>query len=235
MLARLVDRVRQATTLDRIVIATTHLPGDDPVASLAAELDVGCYRGPVDDVLTRLRGAVNAAQASVMVQILGDNPLVPGELIDAVVHARRERQADYLANLTPEHVHAPPELARFALGIRAEAITRTALDHCDALVTSPDDREHGTSYIYGHPEAFTLSYLEATGRWAPLNRPELNLAVNYPWNLDLIRGLVDRLGPEVSVDDALSALDTDRELAALASQDPDAAERLGHATTHAGG
>src|SRR5215213_6388455 len=54
LLARLVERIRPAQTLDAIVVATTRLPEDDAIADLAGRLGAGCSRGAVGDVLDRL-------------------------------------------------------------------------------------------------------------------------------------------------------------------------------------
>ena len=48
-------------------------------------------------------------------------------------------------------------------------------------------REHTSAWLAEHPDAFAVGFVEAAGPWAALHRPELNFAVNYAENLDLLR------------------------------------------------
>src|SRR5262245_2202795 len=53
-LIRLIDRLRRATTLDAIVVATTVEPGDDALTRAAEAVGVACFRGSTNDVLNRV-------------------------------------------------------------------------------------------------------------------------------------------------------------------------------------
>ncbi|HEV7603962.1 MAG TPA: hypothetical protein VGO15_03290, partial [Candidatus Limnocylindrales bacterium] len=57
MLARQVERVRRATRIDALTIATSTEPSDDAIAALCARIEVDCYRGSLDDVLDRFHAA----------------------------------------------------------------------------------------------------------------------------------------------------------------------------------
>ena len=60
MLARQVERLRRAKTLDRLVVATSDDESDDPLEALCTQLALPCYRGSLTDVLVRFAGAYAA-------------------------------------------------------------------------------------------------------------------------------------------------------------------------------
>lgn len=191
MIERMIERVHHSRYVDEIIIATTELTGDDVLASLAERLGVGCFRGSVDDVLGRIHRAVAATQADLVVELLGDNPLVHSDLIDDVIDFYCAYSFDYVASVTTEYPHAGPEIAKFPLGIRVQVYTSAVLDKCEQLATTPYHREHSTNYIYEHPETFKLGYFEAKGKWTALNRPELTFAVNYQKNFEMIKRIFE--------------------------------------------
>src|SRR4051812_6369339 len=53
-LLRLLDRLRQAKTLDAIVVATTVNAADDPLVHIVEAAGIRCYRGSEEDVLKRV-------------------------------------------------------------------------------------------------------------------------------------------------------------------------------------
>jgi len=186
MLERMVERVRCSKTIDRIVLATTELAVDDKLEEWAKRSNVLCYRGSSDDVLGRLRDAVNQFNMEVVVEMLGDNPLVHSSLIDAAVTHYKENDVDYVATVTNEYPYAESNLKRFPVGVRVQVFGVETIRRCEKLATTPENREHATSFIANHPEIFRTAYVEATGMFQKLNRPELTFAVNHEQNLDLI-------------------------------------------------
>ena len=53
MIGRQIERLRRATLLDGLVVATSTSHSDDVLVSYLSELDVPVVRGPLDDVLGR--------------------------------------------------------------------------------------------------------------------------------------------------------------------------------------
>jgi spore coat polysaccharide biosynthesis protein SpsF len=228
MLERMLERIRVSRHLGEVVIATTELAEDDAIAALAARLGVGCFRGSVHDVLGRISAAAAATRADEIVELLGDNPLVHADLVDDVVEFFRAGRFDYAASVTTEHLHAPPALVRFPIGVRVEVFTPRVLAECARTAREPRHREHTTSFIYEHPERFRVGYFEARGRWAALHRPPLTFAVNYAQNLELVRRIFERChpaDPTFTLGDVVRAFDADPALATLMGPPP--AEAVG--------
>jgi spore coat polysaccharide biosynthesis protein SpsF len=200
------------------VIATSHLPEDQPLADLASRVGVGCFRGSPDDVLGRLAAAAAGTKADLLVELLGDNPLVHSALIDDVVDLHVRAGHDYSASVTVEYPHAGPEVAKFPVGIRVQVFSPEVLARAAREAQDPYQRENATTYVYGHPELFTLGYIEAIGKWRRLHRPGLTFAVNYRRNFDLVSRLFERCYPadaNFSLIDVIEAFDGDPQLAGL--------------------
>ena len=218
MLERMIERVRHSQSIEQIVIATTELPEDDAIESLAARIGVGCFRGSAQDVLGRINAASAAYGPELVVELLGDNPLVHAHLIDDVIVFHTNGDFDYAASVTIEYPHAGAAMKKFPIGIRVQVFTPPVLDRCAQLASEPRYREHSTSFICEHPEMFRPGYFEAKGKWRDLNRPELTFAVNYQENLNMVRRIFERcypVNPNFPLTDVIRTFDSDPALRPL--------------------
>jgi spore coat polysaccharide biosynthesis protein SpsF (cytidylyltransferase family) len=145
MLAHVVQRVSLATSIDRVVVATTTETDDDAVAALAIANGAGVTRGSVDDVLSRYVQAAREHGADVVVRVSGDCPLIDPMIIDQVVRTRAAHDADYAENVEPPTY---PE------GYDVEALTSACLFRIDGEATQPYEREHVTPRIKEHRADF---------------------------------------------------------------------------------
>ncbi len=133
-------RLQRALSLDSLIVATTDRVEDDPVAALWESI-----RGSSADVLSRFV----QADGDIIVRLTGDSPLLDPELVDQVV--------GYFTDHYPRYDYVSTGLDRsFPRGMDVEVMTAEALRRSDAEATDAYDREHVTSYIYRHPEKFSL-------------------------------------------------------------------------------
>lgn len=146
-LERVVRRLRRATLLDDVVVATSDHRRDDAVVRIASAAGATVFRGSELDVLRRYADAAQAHRADVVVRITADCPLIDPQIVDAVVGAMRTAGADYASNVMRRHLPR---------GLDVEAVTSRALYFADALANEPADREHVTRYIISRPRAFLL-------------------------------------------------------------------------------
>ncbi len=170
MLARVVARLARASEVDEVIVATSTLPGDEPIAALCAKRAWRCFRGSEDDVLDRYFQAAHAAGADAVVRITADCPLIDPAVVDQVVRAFREQQPalDYACNFHPRRT--------FPRGLDVEILRRDVLERCHREAADPASREHVTAFIYGHPERFQIHGVmnerdESTHRWT-VDTPE---------------------------------------------------------------
>lgn len=179
MLQHIVERVRYAHLIDAIVIATTTNNDDRILLKRAREWQVIGFAGPEHDVLKRYVAAANLVDATHVVRITGDNPLIEPSFIDACVTKLRNENADYCY------------VDGCILGTGVEAVTVAALKKEDALATRPHEREHVCPYIVEHPEEFKITAVIAEPRF---RMPEgVRLTVDTKDDIKLIRRIYRRL------------------------------------------
>lgn len=157
MLAQQVRRLRKCEAADAIVIATTENRADDPVADLARDLGIACFRGSEQDVLGRYVGAAREARADVVVRVTADCPLIDPGVVDRVIRELTDHshECDYASNV----------LSRtYPRGLDTEAFFFDALLRAGRLARSPQAREHVTLVIVrDFREAFLCRSVEQEG------------------------------------------------------------------------
>jgi len=188
MIELMIERVQNSKLVDKVVITTSTLHSDDPLENIARQLGVGCYRGPLDNVMERICGAAKAFGCDTVVELLGDNPLVHSDLIDNVIGLYRRDNLDYAASITKEYPTEEIALRLFSLGVRVQVYSRSAAERYVDYPKYIEDENRGYSaYMFEHPEVFKVGYIEAADKWGFMNRPDLNFAVNYKKNFDAVR------------------------------------------------
>ena len=179
LLQRQLERVRRATSLDRVVVATSTDETDLPIAELCESLDVPCFRGDLNNVLARFLGAISEFNREVVVRITADCPLISPSVIDSIVHSFFESDCDYLSNtLDPT----------FPDGVDVEVVRVRALRALARLDTDIHEREHVTLGIYRRPEQFVVRNF--TG--GP-DLSNLRWTVDSPEDLEFVRWVYTKL------------------------------------------
>lgn len=147
MLARVVGRVQQATTVSQTVVATSTKTGDDPIEKVCSSLGIAVFRGSEQDVLDRFYQAAVAFGAQVVIRITADCPLIDPGLIDNVVTAFLAAQPDYASNILER---------RYPRGLDTEVMAMAALSRAWREAKEPYQRVHVTPYFYQNPQLFRL-------------------------------------------------------------------------------
>lgn len=141
VLSHVISRLRRSTSLDAIVVATSDSESDDPIAEHCSAESVAAVRGSLSDVLSRFRLAAAASEASAIVRITADCPLVEPSLVDSVVRefVSAGHSLDYLSNTVERS---------FPRGMDVEVFSAEALERADTLSSDPGWREHVTPALY---------------------------------------------------------------------------------------
>jgi spore coat polysaccharide biosynthesis protein SpsF len=204
MLARQIERIGRAKSLDKIVVATSTALEDDAIPALCDDLDVACFRGSLDDVLDRVNACAEAFGTSHVVRLTGDCPLTDPDVIDLVVNAHLDGMADYTSN-----VHPPT----WPDGLDVEVIRRDVLTAAAAEALLPSEREHVTPFITARADRFTLVNVHT----AP-DRSAVRLTVDEPQDLKLIAEIFAALSPsqpDFGIDAVLDLLERRPELLSI--------------------
>lgn len=183
LLELLVERLKRASRVDEVVIATTTNDGDDQVEDLTRRLGIGCYRGSEHDVLDRVLQAAHAAKADVIVEITGDCPLIDFQVIDKLVDVYQSNGFDYVANVLKR---------TFPRGLDTQVFATSVLEEVARLTNDPVDHEHVSLYIYEHPERFKLHNVESG---LPEEYWDLRLTVDTAEDFELVRRIYEELYP----------------------------------------
>lgn len=206
MLARVVQRLKLARTLDDIVVATTDSQADDAVASAMNYMGCPVFRGSEDDVLDRVVKTAESADADIIVEITGDCPLVDPGLVDKVVADFLVGGADFVSNILPHTTPRGTDVRVFRTKDLAE-INRTSTD--------PADHEHVSLHFWEHLDKYVCRNVEMD---LPDVVAEIRLTVDTAEDLELVRAIYAGLyetNPAFSLVDVLDFLNADPHLLEL--------------------
>lgn len=177
LLRFMLDRLDRLA-VDRIVVATSVLDRDDPIAELAADARAACVRGSEQDVLGRFVLALNKYPADTIIRLTADCPLVDPAVVGAVLAVHQQRRADFTSNVLPR---------TFPKGLDVEVASSPALLQAHADATLDRDREHVMPFLYRHPERFRLANLRSGD-----DLGDESWTVDTPDDLAFVRSVVDR-------------------------------------------
>ena len=162
-------RISRVTKLDDIIFAIPDTSLDDVLAIYLKQLEVKTYRGSEKDVLGRFYEAAQECQATHVVRICADNPLLCPEVIDDLIHFYFDNPCDYAYNHIPRGNMYPD-------GLGAEMVSMDILKTIWRESQSPFQREHAFNYIWEHQEQFQIKTFDPAD--SRLARPELKLDID---------------------------------------------------------
>jgi spore coat polysaccharide biosynthesis protein SpsF len=200
MIVRQLERLRRATTLHGVVVATSTDPSDDALVealALARPLigDVPMVRGPLDDVLGRFLLAMQTHPGDVVVRLTADCPLASPEVIDRVVTAFYASGADYVSNTMK---------ATYPDGLDIEVVRASVLAEVAAEATDPHEREHVTLGVYRRHDRYRIENVAGDR-----DLSELRWTVDTPEDHAFVADVYDALypsDPTFDLDDILEWL-----------------------------
>jgi glutamate-1-semialdehyde 2,1-aminomutase len=180
LIVHMLRRLAAARRLDEIVVATTDSRVDDRLADMLSASGIKVYRGSESDVLDRYYQAARASEATHVVRVTGDCPLIDPVLVDEVVGALQEGGEDYVSN------NYPPT---YPDGLDTEAFTFAALERAWKEARAQVEREHVTPFIKNGVQFRRRNLSHHTdlsaGRWT----------VDEPEDLEVVRGVFEHFAP----------------------------------------
>lgn len=201
MIAVMIERVRQTSRVDEIVLATSLDTSDTALAECIATLGVRVFRGSLDDVLGRFAMAAREAEADVVIRLTGDCPLIDPAVIDAVIDLRARTGADYASNIDPP---------TFPDGLDCEVFLAETLQRADTSAMDAQAREHVTLWMRRPEAQLTRQVLRL-----PFDASGLRLTVDYPDDLVAVARVLELVGkPDPDLFDMLRVLSLHPEISA---------------------
>ncbi|PCJ42405.1 MAG: spore coat biosynthesis protein F [Alphaproteobacteria bacterium] len=190
MLDHMVERVRRATVLDDIIIATTVNDTDDPICAAARRLRVKYYRGSEDNVMSRVLEAAQHHDVDIIVELTGDCPLLDPSLIDLAVSEYLSSGVDYLCNLKDEDYAAG---LSHPLGFAVQVFSTDILADAYARTDDPLDYEHVSRPLYRNPDRYSVKYLPAPDAQSG---PNMSVTLDTPQDYQVICAVMEALSPK---------------------------------------
>ncbi len=183
VLARVVHRLKRASQIREIVIATSAEVKDGVIVRECERLAVSCFRGSEHDVLERYWRAAEQFRCDVVVRVTSDCPLIDPDVVDEVITAFIDKEADLACNDFPR---------TFPRGLDVEVLTIDALRRAREMSDQHYQREHVTPVIYERPEIFSVVSVQTKPdlshlRWTLDTREDLALVraiYSYFYNRD---------------------------------------------------
>ena len=154
LLEILIERLRQAKKIDKIVIATSTNKENSAIVDLAKDIKCSYFTGSENDVLDRVYQAAKNFKAQIVIRVTADCPFHDPKLIDEMVdfYLENKDKYDYVSNVDPPSF--PDGLDLWILPIKT-------LDRAwkEAKLTS--EREHVCPYIWKNPRLFRIGHFKS--------------------------------------------------------------------------
>lgn len=179
ILEHVLRRCQKIQNADIVVCAIPEDPQNDPIDQLCEACGVRVVRGDENDVLGRYHKAAKLVDATVVMRVTSDCPLIDPEVCDAVLELRKQSDLDYACNNMP---------LSFPHGLDCEAFTMAAFDIAWRESNTQEQREHVTPWLRQNPD-ISNGALKGPGGSASEHR----WTIDYPEDLDFFRALFAQL------------------------------------------
>jgi len=196
----LFDRLSRSQKIDRIVLATSTNPENDPLCEYIGSLGFPVFRGSEDNVLERYYRAAKEFGADHVVRVTGDCPLIDPQICDRFIGEFLAGGFDY-GTLGPS----------FAEGLDCEVMKFSTLEECYNQATLASELEHVTRYVHNHKEQFKMFQLDNTE-----DHSHYRIVVDEPRDFEALRILIEDfygpLHPAAGFDQIKAYLDSHPEI-----------------------
>lgn len=181
-LHRVIERVAQILSVDRIVVATH---SDWEIVRLTDSLGYNGFaahtsRYDENDVLSRYLDTASIFELDTIVRITADCPLLDPEIAERVIQNFKRGGYDYYSNCRPK--------STFPDGTDVEVFTFEALKITNRE-SRGKEREHVTPYIYNHRHEFKVGRLVSS-----VDLSQYRMTLDTPLDLEYIRKVYADLG-----------------------------------------
>jgi spore coat polysaccharide biosynthesis protein SpsF len=188
------DRASKCRYVDKVIVATSMDPSDDPLSEFCLKNAMNLYRGSLNNVLSRFTEILEKESYSYFVRITGDCPLIHPEFIDNQILALKEFAADMVwceyssSVLEGQGAHSARSL--FYIQENSE---------------DERDQEHvGSPYYVSHPEEFKIVKMSLPEEF---HVNDLRLTVDEEKDYQLFSRIYDALWTDKSWVDLIKAVE----------------------------
>ena len=184
VLKRCLDRCAAIPGADAVAVAIPDSVENNFIADAAECWGYKAVRGSETDVLSRYADAARACNATMVMRVTSDCPLIDPTVCGDVIRLMKRPGVTYACNNMP---------ARFPHGLDCDVFPADLLFAAEREARDQYDREHVTPWIRANP-AVRKASLQGPGE--PLSG--LRWTLDYPEDLDFMRALYAAVGPDAA-------------------------------------
>lgn len=152
MLQRVVERALAIPGADAVCVAAPEGDDHQPIVDMVEPMTgVSVVRGPENDVLKRYAQAADAMEATTVIRITSDCPMIDPQVSGAVIGLAKATGAS-LARTSPA--------SGYPWGYDTELFDADLLRIAEKNATDAYDREHVSPYFWNRPEEFPAVFLD---------------------------------------------------------------------------
>lgn len=177
-----IERIKQATLIDELVIATTTKESDECIVDFCHKQGLKYFRGSEKNVLERYYLSAKESNADVIVRMTSDCPLIDPVIIDKVISHFLNSDFDYVSNT---------QIRSYPRGMDTEVFTYSSLEQAYLKAKKDYEKEHVTPYIYLNPNVYKIGHVVNK-----IDYSKYRITVDTPEDLKLISILIETLYEE---------------------------------------
>ncbi len=203
MILHLVNRLKHSTMLSNVVIATTNRDEDKPLCEFADSEGISYYAGSENDIADRLYQTGKMFDATAIVKVNGDCPLIDSSLIDNAVK-------NYLSLFPRPDLVTNSVVRTFPEGMQYGLFNLKTLSEICKTLKDKFWREFVHMYIIENKKRFSVINIE--------NKIDLSIlrwSVDYLEDLEFVRQVYENIYPNnnfFEIADILSLLEKKPEI-----------------------
>ena len=206
----MLERVKRAKTIDKIVVATSIKKSNDVIEELCNKIGVECIRGPENDLVTRCKIVCDRIKPDIIVKMGADSTLIDPVVIDKIVNTFLTKKYDFVSNYGIPKTY--PE------GCTADVYTCTTLNEAYQEAKKPSEREHITPFFWNRKEKYRLYRIDYKK-----DISNYRLSLDYKEDYIVIKSIFEALyrkNPYFSLEDIIIWLDLNPNIAKINSHIP---------------
>lgn len=139
LILHLIERVRQVSGINRVVVLTSTEPSDLPLASYLEAIGCAVFRGDLENVFLRFQGALEQYPCDYFVRLSADSPLMDVKLLSDVIACTESGDYEFISNVQSK---------MFPKGQSVEIVSRDLFLSMDADSLTSVQQEHVMPYFY---------------------------------------------------------------------------------------
>ena len=188
-----INQLKNASKIEKIVVATTKLKDDDIIENFCNMMNVDIFRGDSENVLNRFYLCSKKFNFETIVRITADCPLIDPEIVDSFIEVFSKDNYDYVHNFLPR---------TFPDGIDVEVFSFSALKIAWENAVLPSEKEHVTPYFRNNSKEFKIKNVCNDEDFS-----NYRITLDYDEDLKLIKEIVSRIKHRpISLRDIISLL-----------------------------